>query len=59
MPFSIGLGCARHQCSVSISVLDELVEAVPGVVGFVLGQVIIDSLINGFDVWLNRMADDI
>ena len=37
----------------------KLVEAVPGVIVFVLGQVVVKSLIDSFDVGLDRMADDI
>ena len=43
----------------AFSVLHKLVEAVPGVVVFVLGQVVLKSLVNGFDVRLYRMTDDI
>jgi hypothetical protein len=43
----------------AFSVLDELVEAVSGVVRFVFGQVVVEGLVNGFDVGLDRMTDDI
>ena len=40
-------------------VLDKLMEAIPGVVVFVFGQVVVEGLVNGFDVGLYRMTDDI
>ena len=43
----------------AVPVLDELMEAVPGVVVFMLGQVVVEGLVNGFDVRLYRMTDDI
>ena len=44
---------------VSLNILNKLVEAVPGVVVFVLGQVVVEGLVNGFDVGLYRMTNDI
>jgi hypothetical protein len=44
---------------VSLNILNELVEAVPGVIVLVLGQVVVECLVNGFDVGLYRMTDDI
>ena len=43
----------------AFSVLDELVEAIPGIVIFMLGQVVVECLVHGFDAWLYRMIDDI
>ena len=43
----------------AVPVLDELVEAIPSVVVFMLGQVVVEGRVNGFDVGLDRMADDI
>ena len=43
----------------AFSILDELVEAVPGVVVFMLGQVVVKGLVYGFDVGLYGMTDDI
>ena len=33
-------------------------EAVPGVIVLVLGQVVVEGLVYGFDGWLNGVADD-
>ena len=43
----------------TVSVLNELMEAIPGVVVLVLGQVVVKSLVYGFDARLYRMANDI
>ena len=53
------LECMGVNAQLTVSVLDELVEAIPGVVVLVLGQVVVKSLVNGFDVGLYRMTDDI
>lgn len=47
------------QLMLVLNFLDKLVEAVPSVVVFMLGQVVLKSLINGFDVGLYGMTDDI
>ena len=44
---------------VSLNILNELVEAVPGVIVLVLGQVVVECLVNGFDVGLYGMTDDV
>lgn len=43
----------------SFSIFDELVKTVPGVVVLVLSQVVVENLVNGFDVRLYGVADDI
>ena len=43
----------------TVLILDELVETVPGVVVLVLGQAVVKSLVNGFDARLDGVADDI
>ncbi len=43
----------------AVPVLDKLVEAIPSVVVFMLSQVVVEGLVNGFDVRLYRMANDI
>lgn len=43
----------------SLNILDELVEAIPGVIVLVLGQVVVECLVNGFDVGLYGITDDI
>lgn len=43
----------------AFSVLDKLVEAIPRVIGSVLGQVVVKGLVYGFDVGLYGMTDDI
>ena len=43
----------------AFSVFDKLIEAIPGVVIFVFGQVVVKSLVNVFDVGFDRMTDDI
>ena len=39
------------------SVLNELVKALPCIVVLVFGQIVVEGLVNGFDVGLYRMAD--
>ena len=34
-------------------------DAIPGVIVFMLGQVVVEGLVNGFDGWLDRMTNDI
>ena len=34
-------------------------ETIPSIIRFVLGQVVVKGLVNGFDVRLYRMTDDI
>ena len=43
----------------AFSVLDKLVEAIPSVIVFMLGQVVVEGRVNGFDVGLYGMTDDI
>lgn len=43
----------------AVSVLDKLVEVIPSIVVFVLGQVVVEGLVNGFDASLDGVADDI
>jgi len=43
----------------AFSVLDELMEAVPGVIRLMFGQVVVEGLVNSFNVGLYRMTDDI
>lgn len=59
VPSSIGWDALGINVRLAFSVLDELVEAIPGVVVLVLGQVVVEGLVNGFDVGFYRMADDI
>ena len=59
MPFSIGLDALGIMVQLAFSVLDKLVEAIPRVIGSVLGQVVVKGLVYGFDVGLYRMADNI
>ena len=59
LPSSIGWDALGINVRLAFSVLDKLVEAVPGVVVLVLGQVVVKSLVNGFNTLLDGMADDI
>ncbi len=59
VPSSIGWDALGINVRLAFSVLDELVEAIPGVVVLVFGQVVVEGLVNGFDVRLDRMTDDI
>ena len=43
----------------AFSVLDELMEAIPGVVVLVHLKIVVEGLVNGFDIGFYRMADDI
>ena len=45
-------------CKSSLNFLDELMEAVPGVAVLMFGQVVVEGLVNGFDVRLDGVADD-
>ena len=53
------LECMGANAQLSVSVLDELVEAIPSVVVLVLGQIVVEGLVNGFEAWLDGIADDI
>jgi hypothetical protein len=44
---------------VSLNILNELVKAIPGVVLLVFGQIVVKSLVYGFDVGLYGMTDDV
>ena len=46
------------NAQLAVSVLDELVEAVPSVVLMHL-KIVVEGLVNSFNVGLYRMADDI
>ena len=43
----------------AFSVLDELVEAVPCIVAITHLKIVVEGLVNGFDVGLYGMTDDI
>lgn len=43
----------------AVPVLDELVEAIPGVVVLMHFKIVVEGLVNGFDVGLYGVADDI
>ena len=53
------LGCISINVQLAFSVLDELVEAVPGVVVLMHLKIVVKGLVNGFDARLNGVADDI
>jgi len=53
------LECMGANAQLSVLVLDKLVEAIPSVIVFMLGQVVVEGRVNGFDVGLDRMANDI
>lgn len=59
MPSSIGWDALGITVQLAVSVLDKLVEAIPRVIGSVLGQVVVKGLVYGFDVGLYGMTDDI
>ena len=59
MPFSMGWDALGINVQLAVPVLDELVKTVPGVVVLIHLKVVVESLINGFDVGFYRMADDI
>ena len=59
VPSSIGWDALGINVRLAFSVLNELVEAVPGVIVLVHGQVVVKSLVNGFNTLLDGMADDI
>ena len=49
VPSSIGWDALGINVRLAFSVLDKLVEAIPGVVALVLGQVVVEGLVYGFD----------
>ena len=57
MPSSIGWDALGINVQLAFSVLDELVEAIPRVIGSVLRQVVVKGLVYGFDVGLYWMTD--
>ncbi len=57
--FSMGWDALGIIVQLAVPVLDKLVEAIPSVVVFMLSQVVVEGLVNGFDVGLYRMANDI
>ena len=59
VPSSIGWDALGITVRLAFSVLNELVEAVPGVIVLVHGQVVVKSLVNGFNTLLDGMAEDI
>ena len=59
MPFSIGWDALGINVQLAFSVLDEFVEAVPGVVVLMHLKIVVEGLVYGFDARLYRMTDDI
>ncbi len=59
LPFSIGWDALGINVRLAFSVLDKLVEAVPSVIGFVFGQVVLKGLVYSFDARLDGVTDDI
>jgi hypothetical protein len=58
-PFSMGWDALSICVQLAVSVLDELVKAVPGVVALMYLQVVVEGSVNGFDTRLDGVADDI
>ena len=43
----------------AVSVLDELVKAMLGIIVLIHFKIVVEGLVNGFDTWLDSMTDDI
>ena len=59
MPSFSHVHYTEYRAILAFSVFDEVMESISGVIVYVLGQVVDEGLVNGIDVGLYMMTNDI